>query len=219
MKLPNGVIWIALMVAVLSISACGSASADKEEADAAAAAAAAAKPAPKPAPKPKIRIPAGTELRIVLKDGVSASDSQPGSEFSASLAEPVIVDGKTLLQKGSPVVGRVVDAKESGRVEGRASLSLVLTSVVHNGKSVPVETQTYVGVAKSTKKRDVGIIGGAAGVGAAVGAIAGGGKGAATGAAIGGAGGTGAVLATRGEDVHYPPETRLNFVLSEVAEL
>ena len=57
------------------------------------------------------------------------------------------------------------------------------------------------------------------GFGAVIGAIAGGGKGAATGAAIGGAGGTGAVLATRGEDVHYPPETRLNFVLSEAAVL
>lgn len=212
MKLQKGVIWIALMVAVLSISACGSASADKEEADAAAAAA-------KPAPKPKIRIPAGTEISVVLKEGVSASDSQPGTEFSASLAEPVIVDGKTVLQKGSAVVGRVVDAKESGRVEGRARLSLVLTSIVNNGKSVPVATQTHVSEAKSTKKRDVGIIGGAAGVGAAIGAIAGGGKGAATGAAIGGAGGTGAVLATRGDDVHYPPETRLNFVLSEVASL
>lgn len=213
MKLRNGVIWIVLTVAVLGISACGSASADKEEADAAAAAAA------KPAPKPSIRIPAGTEISVILKEGVSASDSQPGSEFSASLAEPVIVDGKTVLQKGSAVVGRVVDAQESGRVEGRARLSLVLTSIVNNGKSVPVATQTYVGEAKSTKKRDVGIIGGAAGVGAAIGAIAGGGKGAATGAAIGGAGGTGAVLATRGEDVHYPPETRLNFVLSEVASL
>jgi hypothetical protein len=215
MKLQHGVIWIALMVGVLSVSACGSASADKEEADAAAA----AKVAAKPAPKPKIKIPAGTEISVVLKEGVSASDSQPGTEFSASLAESVIVDGKTVLEKGSPVVGRVVDAQESGRVKGRASLSLVLTSIVNNGKSVPVATQTFVGEAKSTKKRDVGIIGGAAGVGAAIGAIAGGGKGAATGAAIGGAGGTGAVLATRGEDVHYPPETRLNFVLSEVASL
>jgi len=130
-----------------------------------------------------------------------------------------VVNGKTVLPQGAHVVGRVVDAKESGRVKGRASLSLALTSIVRNGKPVPVETQTYVGVAKSTKKRDAGVIGGAAGVGAVIGAIAGGGKGAATGAAIGGAGGSGAVLATRGEDVHYPPETRLTFVLSKVAEL
>lgn len=212
MKRIFGVLWIVL---ALGLSACGSATADKTEEEAADA----AKPAAKPAPPPKITIPEGTSLRVRLIDGISASKSDPGTEFSASLSEPVVVNGKTVLPQGARVVGRVVDAKESGRVKGRASLSLALTSVVHNGKSVPVETQTYVGVAKSTKKRDAGVIGGAAGVGAVIGAIAGGGKGAATGAAIGGAGGTGAVLATRGEDVHYPPETRLTFVLSKVAEL
>jgi hypothetical protein len=116
-------------------------------------------------------------------------------------------------------MGRVVDVQQPGRVKGRASLSLVLVSINHEGKSVPVATQTYVGVAKSTKKRDAGVIAGGAGIGAAVGAIAGGGKGAATGAAIGGAGGTGVVLATRGDDLHYPPETRLTFVLSKAANL
>ena len=210
MKRIFGVIWI---VMALCLSACGSAEADKTEEAANKAAAA------KPAPPPKIMIPAGTSLHVRLSEGVSASKSEPGTEFSATLSDPVVVDGKTLLPQGTQVVGRVVDAKESGRVKGRASLNLALISVVHNGKTVPVETQTYVGVAKPTKKRDAGIIGGAAGVGAAIGAIAGGGKGAATGAAIGGAGGTGAVLATRGADVHYPPETRLTFVLSKVAEL
>jgi hypothetical protein len=209
MKRIFGVIWV---VMALALSACGSVTADKDEVKAKAAAA-------KPAPPPKVSIPAGTPLHVRLDEGVSASKSEPGTEFSATLSDPIVVNGKTVLPQGAHVVGRVVDAKESGRVKGRASLSLVLTSVVRNGKSVPLETQTYVGVAKSTKKRDVGIIGGAAGVGAAIGAIAGGGKGAATGAAIGGAGGTGAVLATRGEDVHYPPETRLNFVLSKTLEL
>lgn len=213
MKRLFGVIWIVL---ALSLSACGSATADKSENEAAGAAKAAAA---KPVPPPKITVPAGTSLHIRLTDGVSASKTDPGSEFAGSLSQAVVVDGKTVLPQGTQVIGRVVDAKESGRVKGRASLSLALTSVVYNGKTVPVETQTYVGVAKSTKKRDAGVIGGAAGVGAVIGAIAGGGKGAATGAAIGGAGGTGAVLATRGEDVHYPPETRLTFVLSKVAEL
>jgi hypothetical protein len=209
MKRIFGVIWV---VMALALSACGSATADKDEVEAKAAAA-------KPAPPPKVIIPAGTALHVRLNEGVSASKSEPGTEFSASLSDPIVVNGKTVLPQGAHVIGRVVDAKESGRVKGRAELRLVLTSVARNGKSVPVETQTYVGVAKSTKKRDAGVIGGAAGVGAVIGAIAGGGKGAATGAAIGGAGGTGAVLATRGADVHYPPETRLTFVLSKVAEL
>lgn len=167
----------------------------------------------------KTTLPAGTPLRVVLQNGVGSDVSAPGSEFSAVLADPVVVDGKTVLSKGSAVVGRVTDVKKSGRVKGRASISLTLTSLVHKNKSIPIATRTYVGVAKSTRKRDVATVGGAAGVGAVIGAIAGGGKGAATGAAIGGAGGTGVVLATRGDDVHYPPESHLRFVLSDAIDL
>jgi len=206
------VVWTSI-IAALALSGCGSASANRDEAAAASKTA-----ANKSVQIPRIVLPEGTQLRIVLRDGVS-STSDPGMHFSAALAEPVVLNGRTLLPKGTPLSGRVVDAKESGRVTGRATVSLALTSVVHNGKSVPIETRTYVGVAKSTKKRDAGMIGGGAGVGAVIGAIAGGGKGAATGAAIGGAGGTGVVLATKGAEVHYPPETRLNFTLSKVAVL
>jgi hypothetical protein len=184
------------------LAACGSGSADADS-----------------TPEPKLTVPSGTALRIVLKDGVGTDASSPGSEFSATLADPVVIDGKTVLPKGAPVLGRVVDVRKAGRVKGRASMSLVLTSVVHDGKSVPLETNTFVGMAKSNTKRDAAVIAGAAGVGAAIGAIAGGGDGAATGAAIGGAGGTGAVLATRGDDLHYPPQTRLNFVLTKSIEI
>ena len=161
-----------------------------------------------------ITLPAGTPLRVVLQTAVGSDTSAPGSEFSAVLADPVVIDGRTVLEKGAAVVGRVTDVKKSGRVKGRASISLTLTSLVRDNKNIPIATQTYVGVARSTRKRDVAVIGGAAGVGAAIGAIVGGGKGAATGAAIGGAGGTGTVLATRGADVHFPPESRLRFVLA-----
>ena len=164
--------------------------------------------------QPAITLPAGTPLRVVLQTGVGSDTSAPGSEFSAVLADPVVIDGRTVLEKGAAVVGRVTDVKKSGRVKGRASISLTLTSLVRDNKNIPIATQTYVGVARSTRKRDVAVIGGAAGVGAAIGAIVGGGKGAATGAVIGGAGGTGTVLATRGADVHFPPESRLRFVLA-----
>lgn len=170
-------------------------------------------------PDPRITVPSGTSLRVVLQQGLGTDTSTPGAEFTGVLAAPIVIDGKTVLPEGAAVSGRVVDVKKAGRVKGRATLSLALIAVEHDGKSVPIETRTFVGVAKDNKKRDAAVIGGGAGVGAVIGAIAGGGKGAATGAAIGGAGGTGAVLATRGDDLHYPPESRLNFVLSKPVDL
>src|SRR5262245_34133322 len=149
---------------------------------------------PRPAPVPMTTIAAGTRLRVALIDPVSSDKSHAGDQFMASLTEPVIVDGKTVLKKGTKVRGRVVDAKDSGRVKGRASIELTLTQIVRDGhKTVNISTKPYSEVAESTKKRDAGIIAGGAGLGAAIGAIAGGGKGAAIGAGVGGGAGTGTV--------------------------
>ena len=171
-------------------------------------------PADKPKPAAKTTIPAGTHLSVALLDAVSSDKSQAGDSFMASLTQPVVVNGKTVLAKGTKVRGRVVDAKESGRVKGLASLELKLTEVIHNGKSIEISTKTHTAVAEKSTKRDAGIVGGAAGIGAAIGAIAGGGKGAAIGAAAGGAGGTGAVLATKGKEVRYDVEHVLSFTMS-----
>jgi len=173
---------------------------------------------PPPAPV-KVTLPTDTSLPILLMDRVSSDYSNAGDGFKATLAEPVQVNGKTVLEKGTVLQGRVVDANASGRVKGRASLSLKLTGIVRGGQTVPIQTVTYVAVAKSEKKKDTAVIAGGTGIGAAIGAIAGGGKGAAIGAAVGGGAGTGEVLATKGKDIEYPPETRVNFKLAAPVEL
>jgi hypothetical protein len=165
-------------------------------------------------------IPEGTKLRVALIDTVSSDKNRSGDQFQASLVEPVVVDGKTILEKGTKVRGRVLDAKESGRVKGRATVELTLTQVVlKDGKTFNVSTKPYTAVAAATKKRDAAIIGGGAGLGAAIGALAGGGKGALVGAAVGGGAGTGTVLATKGKEIHYAPETRLQFTLASPVEI
>jgi hypothetical protein len=168
-----------------------------------------------PAPKKRetVVIPSGTELAIILADPLNSGKNKTGDEFSGNLAAPVYVSGVAILERGAKVQGTVVDAKESGRVSGKATMTLVLTGVMRDGKMVPISTRDFATEAESSTKRDVGIIGGGAGVGAVIGAIAGGKKGAATGAAIGGAAGTGTVLATKGKEVDFPAESKLSFVL------
>jgi hypothetical protein len=185
------------------------------------------KPEPKPEPKQELKprpapitVAAGTKLRIALIDPVSSDKSHAGDPFMASLAEPVIVDGKTVLAKGTKVRGRVVDAKDSGRVKGRASIELTLTQIVRDGhKTINISTKPYSEVAESTKKRDAAMIAGGAGLGAAIGAIAGGGKGAAIGAGVGGGAGTGTVLATKGKEIRFAPEHPLSFTLANSIQL
>jgi hypothetical protein len=165
-------------------------------------------------PEP-IVIPAGTELNVSLADALNSGKNKAGDEFTANLTAPVYANGTTVLERGARVEGKVVAAEGSGRVSGKANMTITLTGVMHNDKIVPIVTKDLVAEAESSTGRDVKTVGGGAGIGAIIGAITGGKKGAATGAAIGGAAGTGAVLVTKGKQVDYPSESKLSFNLEK----
>ena len=174
---------------------------------------------PKPAAPRTFEVPEGTELTVALINPISTATNKAGDDFTASLVEPIVVGGQTVVPKGALVAGRVVDAEGSGRVSGRANIRLVLTSIGEGARTHPIVTKPFVAQADPTKKRDAGLIGGAAGIGAAIGAIAGGKGGAAKGAIIGGAAGTGGVLATKGKEVEFDSEARLKFTLEKSVSL
>jgi hypothetical protein len=168
----------------------------------------------------KAIIPSGTLLQVFLIDAIGSESSLPGDRFLASLAESVVVNGATLLPKGTRVRGHVINAEGAGKVKGRAFIHLELTDIVQaNNRLVTIKTSTFEETADSTQTRDAGVIAGGAGVGAVIGAVLGGKKGAAIGAITGGGAGTGVVLATPGKKIQYDPETRLDFTLTNSIEL
>jgi len=169
--------------------------------------------------KQKLTIPAATVLKVLLIDALGTDTSSVGDHFLASLSEPIVVDGRTLLPEGTKVRGRVISVEDSGRVNGVASIQLALTDIMQGDKLIPITTNTFGATADSTKTRDAGIIAGSAGVGAIIGAIAGGKKGAGVGAVTGGGAGTGAVLVTKGKEIRYGSETRLSFTLAESVQM
>ncbi len=167
----------------------------------------------------KTLIPSGTVLRLSLIDSIDSNKSSAGDRFMGSLVEPVVVNGATLLPKGTVLHGRVIDARGAGKVKGLASIRLELTDIAQGNGTVAITTDTFAAEADSTQGRDAAVIAGGAGVGAAIGAIAGGKKGAGIGAITGGGAGTGVVLATKGNEIHYGPETHLNFTLTNSVRL
>ena len=162
-----------------------------------------AEPPVRPRAEP-IVLPAGTQLAIRLQDAVSSDKSQVEDAIRAELATDVSVDGRVVLPAGSDVIARVVVAKRSGRVKGRAHLVVDFEAVRLEGKRLAIDAPRWDITAGTSYKRDAAIAGGAAAAGAIIGGIAGGKKGALTGAAIGGAAGGGAVLVTRGNEVELP---------------
>jgi hypothetical protein len=160
-----------------------------------------------------ITIPEGAPLYVIVDETLASNRNHAGDNFAASLAEPVMKDGKTIIPAGAHVTGRVVDAKDAGRLHVPARLSVALTSVEVSGKSYDIDTDTIGKTGKNHNKRNIGFIGGGAAGGALIGGLAGGGKGALIGSLIGAGAGTAGAAATGKKDISLPAETRLQFRL------
>jgi len=176
------------------------------------------RPQAAPAPAP-VQLSAGTNLVIRMIDAVDSEKASVGQTFAAALDQPVTMNGDTLIPRGADVVVKLVDAKDSGKLTGRAELTLSLMSVKVNGRMVDINTQTVNRESDSRGTKTAKAVGVGAVVGTIIGAAAGGGKGAAVGAGAGAATGAGVEMATRGEHVKVPSEARLTFVLDSAVNI
>jgi hypothetical protein len=170
------------------------------------------------APKAMV-VPAGTMLTVRLGQAVGSKISTAGETFTATLASPISVDGKTAIPAGASASGTVVDAKPLGRFKGGASLQLRLTSITVNGADQAISTSSVARTATGKGKRTAVLAGGGAGLGALIGGLAGGGKGAAIGALAGAGAGTGGAAFTGNKDIVLPAESALSFKLEQPLEV
>ena len=175
----------------------------------------AAVPAPAPAPEPQpIVVPAGTDLTVTVDQALGSKTSKSGQTFLATLARPVSVGGVTAIPKGSEVTGKVITAKEKGKIKGEGELSIALTSITIHGRNYTIQTGSLDSTVKGKGKRTAVTTGGGAAGGALIGGIAGGGKGAGIGALVGAAGGLVGGAFTGNKQIEIPAETALTFSLS-----
>jgi hypothetical protein len=204
------------VVVLLAAAGCGQSGSAPESAATEAQGGANPAPAPVAAPKPEpITLPAGTAIAITVDQFVSSKDNNAGDRFDASVATPVVVDGKQVIPSGAKASGSVTVAKSAGRFKGNADLAITLKSVTVDGKTYNLHTSTFAEASKSRGKRTAITTGIGAGAGAVIGAIAGGGKGAAIGAGVGAGGGAVGAAATGDRDVDIPAETRVTFRLTQ----
>ena len=168
-------------------------------------------PAPQPVPA-QLTIPAGTYITVRVNQLLSSDKNQVGDAFSATLVQPLVVNGVVVAEPGETVGGRVAEAKKAGHIEGVARLGLQLTTLtLVDGQQVPIQCQLISRSGPTSVGQDAGTIVGTTALGAAVGAVAGWGRGAAIGAGAGAAVGIIGVLVTRGHPSIITPEQVLTF--------
>lgn len=148
-------------------------------------------------------IPNGTRLTAVLRNRIATNVSQAGDRFTMEVTSPS-------QYSGAIISGRIAEAEGSGRISGRANLTMEFDSIQYRGRNY-----SFAGIIDSAREADGDIIsinnegqvrdgnqttrtvtraGIGAAIGAIIGAIAGGGDGAAIGAAVGAGAGAGSVL-------------------------
>jgi hypothetical protein len=168
-----------------------------------------AAPVQQPLPS-ELTLPVGTIIQVRTNEWLSTTRNLPGDGFNATLAEPVVVNGWVVAQRGQSVLGRVTMVQKN---HGTTRLGLQLSELTFvDGQLLPIQTQLSQTSAGTSTGRDVGIVGTTTGTGAVIGAIAAGGQGAAVGAGIGAIAGLG-VITTHGQPTVIPPESLLTFQL------
>jgi hypothetical protein len=159
-----------------------------------------------------VTVPAGTSMSVKVLNTLASDTSKVEDPVKGSIAKSVVVSGATAIPEGSQLTGSIIEAKESGRVKGKAALAFRFDRLVIRGETHRIQTASVSNHAAQDKKGDVKKGGLGAGLGAVVGGIAGGGKGAAIGAV---AGGVGTVMATKGNEVQVPPGTIVTVLLQD----
>jgi hypothetical protein len=135
-------------------------------------------PLPPPAGAEGAILPVGTEFTVELDETLSAEDSRVGDQFTATVTEPVQVNGDVVVPQGSKVTGRITGLDKSEGVNDQGAIRLAFESITVNGVVHSMSADiTDVNVTAFEGARGGGVAERAAigaGTGAVIGAIIGG---------------------------------------------
>jgi hypothetical protein len=157
------------------------------------------------AQSPSITVPAGTRLVIRTTETVDTRQHGVGHRFRGQLEGAIVVDGKTVAERGTFVHGVVASASQAGNVAGSSSLSMEFTDIMIDDQLFPIATTALRSQTSGEASRTIGRSARAA----AIGGLIDGSKGARTGAKVG----AGVSILTSGASINVPRGTLLETTL------
>jgi hypothetical protein len=159
----------------------------------------------------ELTLPEGRQIMVRLEDSLSSRTARREDRFEASVAIPVRMEGRAVIPAGTRVRGIVQYAERGERPARGGRLELTFDTIYLDERTRTAIRTRVVSVQehvdKSAEKAGIGAV-----LGGVVGSILGGKKGAIVGILVGG---TGAVVASKGEEVELPEGTILTLTLEK----
>ena len=138
-------------------------------------------------------------------DTVDSKRHGVGHKFRGQLEGALVINGVTMVPRGTFLYGTVTSASNSGRVAGKAQLAMEFTDIMIDDQLFPIATQALAAQTGGQGKKTVGRTARSA----AIGGLIGGSSGAKTGAKVG----VGASILTGGDSINIPAGTLLETAL------
>lgn len=181
------------------------------------------------APQNADQIPVDTVISLRLDNYLSSKNARVGDKFTATVTNPVMVNGVEAIPAGATISGRVTQVVPAKRMNKSGMIALDFDEItLPNGLStqiVGVLTSDDPEVQKQIddenrmsggKTKDAAVFVGGSGVlGAILGGVTGGGRGAAVGGAVGAGVGLASVLLSKGVEASVPAGTEFGLRLKQ----
>jgi hypothetical protein len=153
----------------------------------------------------QIDVPDGTEIQLRLEESLSSKTARREDRVAATVAQPVYRgrDGRAAIPAGTEVRGVVEDVQRAQRPSKGGRLEVSFDSLVLGNQPVGMDARVVEVKEGGLDERKAGL---GALIGGVLGAVIDGKKGALIGAIVGG---TGAVVASSGDEVELPAGTLL----------
>jgi hypothetical protein len=100
-----------------------------------------------------VQLPAGTTVSVRLQSPISSATARADDRFDAVLVDPVVMDGEMLLERGTTVKGRVVEAASMSTRRAAGYLRITLSEVSTHGKTVLLRTSSRLFKGAGTVRR------------------------------------------------------------------
>jgi len=75
-------------------------------------------------------VPSGTALIVRLDTTLATFSNKVGDPFRASITQPIVVNGQTVIPAGATVEGRVTKVSEPRRISGRPTIGILPEAVI-----------------------------------------------------------------------------------------